>query len=62
MEVIRAQLMGIISGPARNLVGVVAGGVRQVVNVLNAYAEEGQAGSGCGGISPAQDSRLIKKL
>jgi large subunit ribosomal protein L10 len=40
IEVIRAQLMGIISGPARNLVGAIAGGVRQVVNVLNAYSEK----------------------
>ena len=42
MEVIRAQLIGVISGPARNLAGVIAGGVRQVVNVLNAYAEDKQ--------------------
>jgi len=49
MEVIRAQLMGIISGPARNLVGVVAGGVRQVVNVLNAYAEGDKQEAGAGG-------------
>lgn len=40
MEVIRAQLIGVINGPARNLAGVVAGGVRQVINVLNAYAEQ----------------------
>lgn len=40
LEIVRAQLMGVINGPARNLAGVVAGGVRQVVNVLNAYAEK----------------------
>lgn len=42
IEIVRAQLMGVISGPARNLVGAVASGVRQVVNVLNAYAEKDQ--------------------
>ncbi|MFQ5576742.1 MAG: 50S ribosomal protein L10 [Anaerolineae bacterium] len=41
LEVIRAQLLGIISAPASQLAGVVAGGVRQVINVVNAYAESG---------------------
>ncbi len=40
LEVVRAQLIGMLSGPARNLASVVASGVRQVVNVLNAYAEK----------------------
>lgn len=40
IEVLRAQLLGLISAPASQLAGVVAGGVRQLVNVLNAYAEE----------------------
>jgi large subunit ribosomal protein L10 len=40
LEVVRARLIGMLSGPARNLAGVIAGGVRQVVNVLNAYAEK----------------------
>jgi large subunit ribosomal protein L10 len=40
LEIVRAQVLGILAGPARNLAGVVAGGVRQVVNVLNAYAEK----------------------
>ena len=39
MEVIRAQLLGVISAPASQLTGVVASGVRQVVNVLDAYAK-----------------------
>lgn len=45
LEVIRAQLLGIISAPASQLVGVLAGGVRQVVNVVDAYAksEENEA-------------------
>lgn len=40
LEVVRAQLLGLISAPASQLAGVVASGVRQVVNVLNAYAEQ----------------------
>ena len=40
LEVVRAQLMGVLNGPARNLASVVASGVRQVINVLNAYAEK----------------------
>lgn len=39
LEIVRAQLLGLISGPARNLTSVIASGVRQVVNVLNAYAD-----------------------
>ncbi|MEW5959381.1 MAG: 50S ribosomal protein L10 [Chloroflexota bacterium] len=40
IEVLRAQLLGLINTPASQLVGVVAGGVRQLVNVFNAYAEK----------------------
>jgi large subunit ribosomal protein L10 len=40
MDVLQAQLLGLITTPASQLVGVVAGGVRQVVNVVNAYAEK----------------------
>ncbi len=39
LEVIRAQLLGVISAPATQLAGVVASGVRQVVNVVKAYAD-----------------------
>ncbi|MFQ5614147.1 MAG: 50S ribosomal protein L10 [Anaerolineae bacterium] len=42
LDVIRAQLLGLLQAPASQLAGVVAGGVRQVVNVVNAYAEQGQ--------------------
>ncbi|RME44414.1 MAG: hypothetical protein D6796_11820 [Caldilineae bacterium] len=42
LEVIRAQLLGVIAAPASQLAGVIAGGVRQVVNVLHAYAESGE--------------------
>jgi large subunit ribosomal protein L10 len=41
LDVLRAQMLGLINAPATQLVGVVAGGVRQVVNVLNAYSEQG---------------------
>jgi large subunit ribosomal protein L10 len=40
LDVLRAQLLGLISAPASQLAGVVAGGVRQLVNVVNAYAEK----------------------
>lgn len=40
---LRAQLLGLISAPARNVASVVAGGVRQVVNVLDAYAKSEDA-------------------
>ncbi|MEM7031129.1 MAG: 50S ribosomal protein L10 [Chloroflexota bacterium] len=39
MEVIRAQMLGVISAPATQLAGVISGGVRQVVNVLDAYSK-----------------------
>lgn len=41
LDVLRAQLLGVINAPASRLAGVVAGGVRQLVNVFNAYAEKG---------------------
>lgn len=40
LDVLRAQVLGLINAPASQLVGVVAGGVRQLVNVVNAYAEK----------------------
>ena len=39
MDELRAQLIGLIQGPARNIAATVASGVRQVVNVLDAYAK-----------------------
>ena len=39
MDELRAQLIGMIQGPARNIAATVASGVRQVVNVLDAYAK-----------------------
>jgi large subunit ribosomal protein L10 len=41
---LRAQIVGLISAPARNIASTVASGIRQVVNVLDAYAklEEGE--------------------
>lgn len=44
LDVLRAQLLGLINAPATQLTGVIAGSVRQLVNVVNAYAEkEGEA-------------------
>jgi len=40
LDVLRAQLLGLINAPASQLTGVIAGGVRQLVNVVNAYAEK----------------------
>jgi len=40
IDVLRAQLLGLISAPASQLAGVLASGVRQLVNVFNAYAEK----------------------
>lgn len=41
LEVLQAQLLGVINAPASRLVGVLSGGVRQLVNVFNAYSEQG---------------------
>ncbi len=41
IDVLRAQILGLINAPATQLTGVIAGSVRQIVNVVNAYAEEG---------------------
>lgn len=40
IEVLRAQILGLINAPASGLVGVMAGSVRQLVNVFNAYSEQ----------------------
>lgn len=37
---LRAQIIGMINAPARNIASVIAGGVRQVVNVIDAYAKK----------------------
>jgi large subunit ribosomal protein L10 len=42
MEVLQAQLLGLLDAPAANLVGVIQAGVGQVINVINAYAEKEQ--------------------
>lgn len=43
LDELRAQIVGMLQAPARNLATVVAGGVRQVVNVLDAYARQEEA-------------------
>ena len=44
LDVIRAQILGLFDAPASGLVGIIQSGVSQVVNVLNAYVEQGQGG------------------
>jgi large subunit ribosomal protein L10 len=41
LEVLQAQLLGVINAPASQLAGVLSGSVRQLVNVFNAYSEQG---------------------
>ncbi|MCL4871529.1 MAG: 50S ribosomal protein L10 [Anaerolineae bacterium] len=43
MDQLRAQLVGVISAPARNVASIIAGGVRQVVNVLDAYTRKDES-------------------
>ena len=42
LEVLQAQLLGLLDAPASGLVGVVQAGMAQVINVINAYAEKEQ--------------------
>jgi large subunit ribosomal protein L10 len=37
---LRAQILGMLQAPARNIAGTIASGVRQVVNVVDAYAKQ----------------------
>lgn len=39
LEELRAQLLGLINAPARNIVSTITSSVRQVVNVIDAYAK-----------------------
>jgi large subunit ribosomal protein L10 len=43
LDELRAQIIGLVSAPARNIASTVASGVRQVVNVLDAYAKKEEA-------------------
>ena len=40
LDELRAQSIGLINGPAQGLTSTVANGVRQLINVINAYAQE----------------------
>ncbi len=42
LDVLRAQIIGLLDAPAANLVGVVQASVAQVINVLNAYVDQGE--------------------
>ena len=43
LDQLRAQIIGLIDGPARGLVSTFGSGVRQVVNVVDAYAKSEEA-------------------
>jgi large subunit ribosomal protein L10 len=43
LDQLRAQIIGLINGPARGLVSTLSSGVRQVVNVVDAYATSEEA-------------------
>lgn len=45
MPVVQAQLLGLLQTPAQRIAVSLAGGVRQILNVMNAYAEEGAPAS-----------------
>jgi large subunit ribosomal protein L10 len=53
-EVLLAQVLGAINGPARQVAGVVASGVRQVMNVLQAYVDKLEESGGSAGAEAAQ--------
>lgn len=40
LDELRAQIIGLISAPARNITSTVANGVRQVINVVDAHAKQ----------------------
>ena len=43
LDELRAQIIGLVSAPGQNIALTVANGVRQLINVLNAYAQEEEA-------------------
>jgi large subunit ribosomal protein L10 len=40
LDELRAQIIGLVNAPARNVASTVASGVRQLMNVINAYATQ----------------------
>lgn len=44
LDELRAQIIGLINAPAQNVTSTVANGVRQLINVVNAYATQEDAG------------------
>ncbi|MFQ5401180.1 MAG: 50S ribosomal protein L10 [Anaerolineae bacterium] len=43
LDQLRAQIIGLISAPAQNIVSTVTSGIRQVINVVDAYAKSEEA-------------------
>jgi large subunit ribosomal protein L10 len=59
LEVIRAQLLGLMDAPAANIAGVMASSVRQVVNVLSAYTDKGEDASNGGAPAPEAEAESV---
>ncbi|MDX1664652.1 MAG: 50S ribosomal protein L10 [Candidatus Promineifilaceae bacterium] len=45
LDELRAQIIGLINGPAQGLTTTVTNGVRQLINVVNAYAQSEDEGA-----------------
>ncbi len=43
MDELRAQILGLLNAPARDIASVLASGMRQVVNVIDAYSKNEEA-------------------
>ncbi len=43
LDELRAQILGLVNAPARNIASTLASGVRQVVNVVDAYSKKEEA-------------------
>lgn len=43
LDELRAQIIGLLNGPARNVASILNSGVQQLVNVLDAYAKSEEA-------------------
>jgi large subunit ribosomal protein L10 len=56
LDVLRAQIIGMLDAPAANLVGILQAGIGQVVNVIHAYVEaQGGGAPAAAAEAPAAD-------
>ncbi len=42
LDILRAQILGLLDAPAASLAGMIQAGLAQIVNVLHAYTEQGE--------------------